>query len=733
MDSSMITSLINRYLKRKEIYLSLTLAIILSSGFLTTSTADDTTPAGPLDIDGNGEYDALTDGLLLLRGMFGLTDTALINGALASNATYTTGPEIASEISGLGNSIDIDGNGSADALTDGLMILRYLFGLRDDVLISGVIASDATLSDASDIAAKIESLKVETQQPVMSNAVITSDAFKMTGSDYFNLPLSYTCDGVNGGNSPALSWSGTSSLTTHLGLTMHSVDSDGSANFQFSIFNIPSSVTTLAEGDFSIGTAAEGDMTSTEIAAAGGIAYAAPCAAGAGLETLYVFTLYELDAELELTSSATHSDVQAALNELSISSVPLTTKRIRFDAASLANNLHVPQNGTFNCAEKTAHFNQYSAVHSSVNCSENTNQFTVVSHIADGLKTDRPDQQLQVGINSWIGRLSLPSQSGSTMRLTPSYLSEPSNNISCDGTGVLGFSVDGQVILPYYKQSNNAGIGDNCGPSDGEDYAGRDTVVLGEVDQCYGHSPNGEGYHLHGAPICLMDVHDPSKPVAYMTDGIPLYYGEAGGTIENTLHAQTARSVTDTNFGAGLYEHLNYSPSDVQDGSNPLNECNAYDINGDGAVSGYAYYSTKDAPYSIGCFMGEVLDSDTKAPAANTKLLTERNGWTGQSVGQAISVEVMANYSGLYNGKTYNITEVMPGNSDVPSFLTANTMAQVLWRILDSDDASYDASTTCFEFRYRANKSITDSDETETICAEKAVGDATLDFTPFGN
>ena len=60
-------------------------------------------------------------------------------------------------------------------------------------------------------------------------------------------------------------------------------------------------------------------------------------------------------------------------------------------------------------------------------------------------------------------------------------------------------------------------------------------------------------------------------------------------------------------------------------------------------------------------------------------------------------------------------------------------MAQVLWRILDSDDASYDASTTCFEFRYRANKSITDSDETETICAEKAVGDATLDFTPFGN
>lgn len=729
----MVTSVLNRNLKRNRSYLALILSMVLLPGFLTTSFADETTEAGPLDIDGNGEYDALTDGLLLLRGMFGLTDTALISSALASDATYKTGADIAARINDLGDSIDIDGNGTADALTDGLVILRYLFGLRDDVLISDVVASNATLSDATDISAKIASLMTETQQPVVSNAIITSDAFKVTGSDYLNLPLSYTCDGVNGGTSPALSWSGTSSLATHLGLTMHSVNSDGSATHQFSMFNIPSTVTALAEGDFSIGTVAEGDMTSTEIAAAGGIAYAAPCAAGAGLETLYVFTLYELDAALELTNSATHSDVQTALNKLSISSVPMTTKRIRFDAASLANNLHVPENGTFSCAEKTAHFNQYSAVHSSVSCNENTNQFTVVSHIADGLKTTRADQQIQVGISSWIGRLSLPSQSGSTLRLTPSYLTEPSNNISCDGTGVLGFSVDGQVILPYYKQSNNAGVGDTCGPSDGEDYAGRDTVVLGEVDQCYGHSPNGEGYHLHGAPICLMDVHDPSKPVAYMTDGIPLYYGEAGGTIENTLHAQTARTVTDNNFGAGLYEHLNYSPSDVKDGSNPLNECNAYDINGDGAVSGYAYYSTKDAPYSIGCFMGEVLESDTKAAAANTKLLADRNGWTGQTVGEAIVVDVMANYAGLFNGKTYSITEVMPGSSDVPSFLTANTMAQVLWRILDSDDTSYDASTTCFEFRYRANKSITDNDETETVCSENLIRDATLDFTPFGN
>ena len=40
------------------------------------------TPAyGSIDIDGNKQYDALTDGLLILRGMFGLTGDSLILGA----------------------------------------------------------------------------------------------------------------------------------------------------------------------------------------------------------------------------------------------------------------------------------------------------------------------------------------------------------------------------------------------------------------------------------------------------------------------------------------------------------------------------------------------------------------------------------------------------------------------------------------------------------------------------
>ena len=52
-----------------------------------------------------------------------------------------------------------DGNGEVDALTDGLLILRYLFGLEGDALINGVVADNATRKTASDIEAHLESLE----------------------------------------------------------------------------------------------------------------------------------------------------------------------------------------------------------------------------------------------------------------------------------------------------------------------------------------------------------------------------------------------------------------------------------------------------------------------------------------------------------------------------------------------------------------------------------------------
>ena len=42
------------------------------------------------------------------------------------------------------------------ALTDGLILLRYLFGLREDVLINSVIDPQAARTDAAEIESYIE-------------------------------------------------------------------------------------------------------------------------------------------------------------------------------------------------------------------------------------------------------------------------------------------------------------------------------------------------------------------------------------------------------------------------------------------------------------------------------------------------------------------------------------------------------------------------------------------------
>ena len=117
-----------------------------------------TVPSGSIDLDGNGQYDALTDGLLMLRGMFGLNGDALITGTLASDALYTSSEDIETRIELLNNLADVDGNGQIDALTDGLLVLRYLFGLQGEALISDVIAADATRTSSAEIEAHLASL-----------------------------------------------------------------------------------------------------------------------------------------------------------------------------------------------------------------------------------------------------------------------------------------------------------------------------------------------------------------------------------------------------------------------------------------------------------------------------------------------------------------------------------------------------------------------------------------------
>ncbi len=57
-----------------------------------------------------------------------------------------------------GVSIDIDGNGGADPLSDGLLFLRYLFGFRGATLITGAVAGNCTRCTAPEIEAFIDGI-----------------------------------------------------------------------------------------------------------------------------------------------------------------------------------------------------------------------------------------------------------------------------------------------------------------------------------------------------------------------------------------------------------------------------------------------------------------------------------------------------------------------------------------------------------------------------------------------
>ena len=104
-----------------------------------------------IDITQDGVADALSDGLIILRYLFGITGAPMINNALGNNPGRTDPAVIATYLDTIKTQLDVDGNGRYDALTDGLLILRYLFGLRDAALISNAVAADATRKTATDI------------------------------------------------------------------------------------------------------------------------------------------------------------------------------------------------------------------------------------------------------------------------------------------------------------------------------------------------------------------------------------------------------------------------------------------------------------------------------------------------------------------------------------------------------------------------------------------------------
>ena len=111
------------------------------------------------DIDANLRQDALTDALLATRYLSGLSEAAIVSDALGAGAQRGGAgqPTISGYLGAIRPVLDVDGNGVADVLTDGLLISRYQFGLRGASLITGAVGAGAARTTAAQIEAYLAS------------------------------------------------------------------------------------------------------------------------------------------------------------------------------------------------------------------------------------------------------------------------------------------------------------------------------------------------------------------------------------------------------------------------------------------------------------------------------------------------------------------------------------------------------------------------------------------------
>jgi phosphatidylethanolamine-binding protein (PEBP) family uncharacterized protein len=131
--------------------------------------------------------------------------------------------------------------------------------------------------------------------PVMVGA--DKGTFSLTsngGTSGGTLPTEYSCDGA--GSTPELSWSGAPEGTKEYALMMTTIPVDGSTRWNWVLYSIPGSTTSLAKNSSGVGTTGTGSHGTVMI-------YDPPCPQGAGAK-IYTITVYALSGSPALPGTA---------------------------------------------------------------------------------------------------------------------------------------------------------------------------------------------------------------------------------------------------------------------------------------------------------------------------------------------------------------------------------------------------------------------------------------------
>ena len=413
-----------------------------------------------------------------------------------------------------------------------------------------------------------EPIAPESETAVVEPSSAPSGGFTLTSPVMANggqLPATFTCDGQN--LSPPLAWQGAPAGTVSYALAMHHIPGPGDTHWYWVVYNIPPTTLSIEAGSTTFGTFGTNSVNRD-------LQYAPPCSRGPGAK-LYTITVYALSAVPDLPNPAAvdRDTLLAAIADKTLAEAHLdvTYERGQDQGAAVPevapdNSAAAPVTASGTECDPQGVFDRYSDyVH--ISCDD------IYLHVET--ETGQPMHEMMRGITAWILRVPLPfSYTGDRAWKLPRQPRWQDGHTAAHARGPIAMAVNGVPIYHFDKRPDVA-------LDDSYVYDSKfDTVQQGELDHCGGHAGQGEDYHYHTAPVCLLDNHDLNQPIGYTLGGGQIFYGTGA----------------DDYYGEGKYNHINNLPPE------PLDECNGL-RQADGS---YVYYTTHDPPYTIGCYHEEV-------------------------------------------------------------------------------------------------------------------------------
>jgi uncharacterized protein (TIGR03437 family) len=334
------------------------------------------------------------------------------------------------------------------------------------------------------------------------STTVIPDTFTLTstaGTDGGTLPADYTCDGT--GSTLPLQWFNAPAGTSEFAILLSTIPAPGQLKYDWVLYHIPATVTSLAKDSFLVGTVGLGDDGP-------GTVYDPPCSQGPGAK-LYTITVYALGSPPTFTvpaSQVTGELVATAISGITLGSATLNLSYSRDPSSAPGSNS--------NCLYIRSSLTAGKSGNTSIACD---GTYAYISSI--GMTTD----QTMNGITSTNLQVPTPTDflgaNGWKIPLNPVINpAGPTSTVS----GPIGVAVNG---VPIFDPCEQLG----CTAAKG------DTKADGQLDTCNGHAGRADDYHYHAAPTCMMAAESPAywntHPVGWALDGFPIFgYNDADGS-----------------------------------------------------------------------------------------------------------------------------------------------------------------------------------------------------------